>query len=132
MSKELIEKAVAGYFDNMVAMNPQGWVDNFAEDGIVYDPVGNPPSMAHETFQDFFGMLSSFFKNIEISKDSIFISANQAAVKWTMKVVAKNDKNASAEGISIFEINEAGKIQKVSAYWDDVALRSQLQGSKNS
>jgi len=76
--------------------------------------------------------LSSFFKSMEISKDSIFISANQAAVKWTMKVVAKNDKNASAEGISIFEINEAGKIQKVSAYWDDAALRSQLQGSKDS
>ncbi|MBW4574090.1 MAG: nuclear transport factor 2 family protein [Aphanothece sp. CMT-3BRIN-NPC111] len=128
MSPEAIEKVVAAYFTNMEAMNPDGWVENFAEDAITYDPVGNPPSKVHEDYQNFFGLLKSAFEKLEISKDNVFIAGNSAAVKWTMRVVGRNGKNATTEGISVFEINDAGKIQQVSAYWNEAHLMSQLKG----
>ena len=128
MSPEVIEKIVAAYFQNMAAMNPEGWVENFAENGVTYDPVGNPPTKVHENFQQFFSMLSRAFETIEITQDHIFIAGNEAAVKWTMRVVGKKGKNAIAEGISVFQVNESGKIQQVSAYWDDAALMAKLQG----
>lgn len=129
MSAEAIEKLVDAYFVNMAAMNPEGWVENFAEDGVICDPVGKPPSKVHEDFQKFFGMLSAIFDKLELSKDHIFVVAGSgAAVKWTMRAVGKNGRTATVEGISVFEINGAGKIQKVSSYWDDAALMAQLKG----
>ena len=127
MSAEAIEKVVTAYFANMQEMNPEGWIENFAEDAVLYDPVGNPPNLARDTYQKFFGMLSSIFETLELSTDRIFVGGNQAAAKWTMRVVAKNGKPGIAEGISVFEMNESGKIQKVSSYWDDRALMAQLK-----
>ncbi|HBE16140.1 MAG TPA: ketosteroid isomerase [Cyanobacteria bacterium UBA11149] len=128
MSKETIESILTAYFANMAAMNPEGWVDTFAEDAVICDPVGNPPSKAHEDFQKFFGMLTAFFEKLELSQDKIIIVGNNAAVNWTMRVVAKNGRNAMTEGVSTFEINEAGKIQKVSSYWNEGEMMAQLKG----
>ena len=127
MSTEVIEKLVAAYFDQMQAMNPEGWVENFAEDAVIYDPVGNPPSKVKEDFQKFFGLLSMVFEKLELSQDQIFIAGNGAAVKWTLRGLGKNGRQGTAEGISVFEINEAGKIQQVSSYWDEAAMMAQLK-----
>ncbi|CCQ61331.1 Probable ketosteroid isomerase [Crocosphaera watsonii] len=43
-----------------------------------------------------------------------------------MIVVSKNSKEANAEGITTFKLNEAGKITEVKAYWDENTLKSQL------
>ncbi|WP_293074467.1 hypothetical protein [Okeania sp. SIO3B5] len=40
MTKETIETVVNSYFTNMAAMNAEAWAENFAEDGVTYDPVG--------------------------------------------------------------------------------------------
>lgn len=127
MSQETIASTLTAYFTNMAAMNPEGWVDTFAEDAVICDPVGNPPSKAHEDFQKFFGMLTAFFEKMELSQDKIIIVGNNAAVNWTMRVVAKSGRKAMTEGISTFEINDAGKIQKVSSYWNESEMMAQLK-----
>ena len=128
MSKETIESILTAYFTNMAAMNPEGWIDTFAEDAVICDPVSNPPSKAHEYFPKFFGMLTALFEKLELSQDKIIIVGNNAAVNWTVRVVAKNGRNAMAEGISTFEINESGKIQKILSYWNDGEMMAQLKG----
>jgi steroid delta-isomerase len=55
ISPDAIEAIVATYFAKMTAMNPEGWVDDFAEDAISYDPVGHPPAKVHEKFERFSG-----------------------------------------------------------------------------
>ena len=72
-------------------------------------------------------MMANFLKQIELSQDDIFLVKQGAAVKWTMQVVSKHDRQATAEGISIFEINDRGKIQTVSSYWDEAALMAKLK-----
>ena len=128
MSTEEIASLVAIYFDNMAAMNAKGWLEMFAEDAVIHDPVGDPPRFVHKDSQQFFKILSNFFKKMELSKDDIFFVKNGAAVKWTMQVITKNDRHATSEGISIFEINDVGKIQKVSSYWDEAAMMMKLKG----
>jgi hypothetical protein len=39
----------------------------------------------------------------------------------------KNGKQGIAEGISTFELDESGKIQQVSSYWDDAAMMRQIR-----
>ncbi len=128
MSTEEIALLVTIYFENMAAMNAMGWLEIFAEDAVIHDPVGEPPRLVHKDSQQFFKLLSNFFKKMELSKDDIFFVKNGAAVKWTMQVVTKNDRHATSEGISIFEINDVGKIQKVLSYWDEAAMMTKLKG----
>ena len=128
MSTEEIAALLTIYFDNMAAMNAEGWLEIFSEDALIHDPVGNPPRLVHKDSHQFFKILSNFFEKIELSKDNIFFVKNGAAVKWTMQVVAKSSRHATAEGISVFEINDIGKIQKVSSYWDEAAMMMKLKG----
>jgi steroid Delta-isomerase len=62
-----------------------------------------------------------------LTEDSIFITGNQAAVKWTGNGVGKNGHQVKFEGIDVFEVNTAGKIQRMWAYWNPVAMIAQLQ-----
>ena len=122
-----IETVINAYFENLSAMNPQGWLTNFAEDAVIYDPVGSPASFAHQDVDKFFGLLSNLFQELKVTQDHQFLVGNQAAAKWTMNVIGKNGKKAVAEGISIFEMNEAGKIKQLSSYWDESKLIAQLK-----
>ncbi len=126
---ETIAKVISAYFETLQTMNPEGWLANFAEEGVTYDPVGNPPSHVHEEYQKFFGLLSMAFAELEISQDQVFIAGNGAAVKWTMRGLGRNGRQGIAEGISTFELNQAGKIQQVCSYWDDAAMMAQIKGS---
>jgi ketosteroid isomerase-like protein len=128
VSTEEIAALLTIYFDNMAAMNAEGWLEIFSEDALIHDPVGSPPKLVHKDSQQFFKILSNFFEKIELSKDNIFFVKNGAAVKWTMQVVAKSGRYTTVEGISVFEINDIGKIQKVSSYWDEAAMMMKLKG----
>ncbi len=127
MSQEAIATIVSTYFANIAAMNPEGWVENFAEDAISHDPVGEPPAKVHEGYREFMGQLQAFFDKLEPITEHIFIAGNEAAVKWTMHGVSKTGKSVTFEGITIFEINAAGKIQTTRAYWNPANMVAQLR-----
>lgn len=127
MLKEAIETLVAAYFAKVAAMNPEGWVEQFAEDAISYDPVGHPPTKVREGFREFFGQLQGVFEQLEPTIEHVFVAGNEAAVKWTMRGVSKSSKSVTFEGITIFEVNDASKIQTTRAYWNPAALVAQLK-----
>ncbi|MDJ1181968.1 nuclear transport factor 2 family protein [Roseofilum casamattae] len=128
MPTELIQATIDGYFTQMSAMNPQGWMDLFVPEATITDPVGKPPAIAHEKATAFFQLLAQFYDRFDIIPEPAFISGNGAAVKWKMTVVAKTGKTAEAEGISVFTFNEHGKITALSSYWAEAELMRQLKG----
>lgn len=127
MSIEAIEAVVATYFTNIAAMNPEAWLETFAADALSYDPVGNPPTKVHEGFREFFGQLQAVFERLESITEHIFVAGNEAAVKWTTRGISKSGKTVTFEGITVFEINNEGKIQTTRAYWNPAEMVSQLQ-----
>ena len=127
MSQEVIKEVIAAYFANIAAMNPEGWIDNFAEDAVSYDPVGEPPTKVYEGYREFIGQLQAVFEKLEATTEHIFIAANEAAVKWTMDGLSKSGKSVKFEGITIFEVNAEGKIQTTRAYWSPAQMIAQLR-----
>ena len=127
MSKEAIEAVVTAYFAHMATLDPEGWVDFFAEDAISHDPVGHPPVKVHEGFREFFERLQGVFEQLEATPENIFVAENEAAVKWTMRGESKSGKSVTFEGITVFQMNDAGKIQTTRAYWNPVAMLAQLR-----
>ena len=127
MLPENIEAIVAAYFAHMAAMNPEGWLEYFAPDAVSYDPVGHPPTQIHQGFREFFAQLQSVFEQLEPQTEHIFVAGNEAAVKWTIQGLSKTGKSIKFEGITVFEFNEAGKIQTTRAYWNPALMIAQLR-----
>lgn len=126
MSPEIISKAIKGYFAALRAMDQRAWVNTFAEDAISHDPVGAPPIVGHQRLGEFFETITAAFKEVGLTEDEIFIAGNGAAVKWMGRGKSKQGKDVRFEGIDVFEINEAGRIQTLHAYWNPAEMVGQL------
>ena len=126
MSPEVVSKAVKAYFAALRAMDQQAWVNTFAEDAIDYDPVGAPPIEGHQKLGEFFQTITAAFKEVGLTEDHVFIAGNGAAVKWTGRGISKQGKKVHFEGIDVLEVNEAGKIQTLHAYWNPAEMVAQL------
>lgn len=126
MSPEIISTAVKAYFAALRAMDRRAWVNTFAEDAITYDPVGAPPTRGHEKLAEFFDTVTAAFKEVSLTEDEVFIAGNGAAVKWFGRGVSKAGNKVHFEGIDVFEVNEAGKIQTLHAYWNPAEMVAQL------
>lgn len=126
MSPEVVSKAVKAYFSAIRAMDQEAWVNTFAEDAITYDPVGAPPTEGHPKLREFFQTITAAFKEVGLTEDEMFIAGNGAAVRWTGRGISKQGRKVHFEGIDVFDVNEAGKIQSVHAYWNPAEMVAQL------
>jgi steroid delta-isomerase len=126
MSPEIVSRAVRTYFEAIRAMDQEAWVNTFAEDAISYDPVDAPPTIGREKLGEFFQAITAPFKQVGLTEDQIFVTANGAAVKWTGRGVSKQGRKVHFEGIDVFQVNEGGKIQTLHAYWNPAEMMGQL------
>ncbi len=126
MSPEVISKAVKAYFEALRAMDEQAWVNTFAEDAVSYDPVGAPPTAGHQRLREFFQTITAAFKEVGLTEDKVFVAGNGAAVRWTGRGISKQGRKVHFAGIDVFEVNEAGKIQTLHAYWNPAEMVAQL------
>lgn len=126
MAPEVVSNAVRAYFAALRTMDEKAWVDTFAADAITYDPVGAPPTKGHQKLAEFFQTITAAFKEVGLTEDEIFIAGNGAAVKWTGRGISKQGREVRFEGIDVFEVNEAGKIQTLYGYWNPAEMVGQL------
>ncbi len=126
MSPEIVSRAVKAYFAALRAMDQQAWVNTFAEDAVTYDPVGAQPTKGHQKLGEFFQTITAAFKELGLTEDDVFVAGDGAAVKWTGRGISKEGRKVHFEGIDVFEINEAGRIQTVHAYWNPAEMVAQL------
>jgi steroid Delta-isomerase len=126
MSAEVIAKTVKAYFAALRAMDQQAWVNTFTEEAVSYDPVGALPINGHEKLGEFFQTITAAFKEVGLTEDQVFIAGNSAAVKWTGRGTSKQGRAVHFEGIDVFTINEAGKIETLHAYWNPAEMVAQL------
>jgi steroid delta-isomerase len=126
MSPEVISRTVKAYFAALRAMDERAWVNTFAPDAVSYDPVGTAAIVGHDKLAEFFQTITAAFKEVGLTEDDVFIAGNGAAVKWTGRGTSKAGKKVHFAGIDVFEINEAGKIEKLRAYWNPAEMVGQL------
>jgi steroid delta-isomerase len=128
ISEATIRETVAAYFAATRAMDKQAWVGTFAEDAVSHDPVGSEPMKGHAAFGAFFDGITGAFETVGLQENDVFVAGNGAAVRWTGKGTGKNGREVTFEGIDVFEINEAGKVQNLYAYWNPAAMMAELMG----
>ena len=126
MSPEIISQVVKDYFAAIRAMDQQAWIKTFAEDAVSYDPVGAPPIVGHAKLAEFFQTITSAFKEVGLTEEDVFVAGDGAAAKWSGRGISQRGRKAHFEGIDVFEVNDAGKIQTLRAYWNPAEMMSQL------
>ena len=126
MSPEVVSKAIKAYFAAIRAMDIPAIVNTFAEDAVSHDPVGAQPIEGHQKITEFFQSITAAFKEVGLTEDQVFVAGNGAAVKWTGSGISKQGKRVRFEGIDVFEVNEAGKIRRLYAYWNPAEMVAQL------
>ena len=117
---------------NAQAGNKEAWLDLFAEDAVVHDPVG--PSAHDPEGKGFKGKegIGEFWDIMIATGNLTIVSQRRIACGEHVaacNVLATNqvgDMKTYIEMVVTYEVNEAGKVTSLKAYWDTQALSAQL------
>lgn len=127
ISAEEIQQVVTSYFSSLREMDIDRLLELFDEDAISWDPVGSPPLRVRDKSSNYFRALSTIFAKMALSEEEIFVAGSEAAVRWTgVAMLRSKTEEVGFEGVSVFEINDSGRIQSVRSYWDKAGLMARL------
>lgn len=94
----------------------------FAEDASWEDPVGTPAFIGHEGIEQFwnFAYPTEEGRSLTPVPHQIIACGNEGILRFTMQVrVPAENKGLDLLVTDHFEINNAGKIQRARAFWDE-------------
>ncbi len=121
---------VSDYAAAISALNVDRYVATFADDVIAYDPVGAEALIGKAGVRQFFENIGSLFATIDFQFTFVEIIGDEIALKWQGSGVGKNGQAVSFEGIDIWKLNQAGKIQTFYAYWNPAPVVAKLTQTK--
>ena len=123
-----IEAAVEEYFASIGSLDVQRFVNNFAPDGTLEDPVGTPSLQGTQAIAAYFGAIIAPFSDIKPYVQEVVVSGQEAAVNWKLRLKTTAGKVIIIDGMGVFKFNQQGKLQSVREFWDLAAFLAQLQG----
>jgi steroid delta-isomerase len=127
LSPEQIEAAVEEYFASIGSLDVQRYVNNFAPDGVLEDPVGTPPIQGTQAIAAYFGAIITPFSEIKPYVQEVIVGGQEAIVNWKLKLKTTTGKVIIIDGMGVFKFNQQGKLQSVREFWDLAAFLAQLQ-----
>lgn len=127
LTPEQVEAAVEEYFDAVGAFDVQRYVNNFAPNGVLEDPVGTPPVQGTAALTAFITNIIAPFREIKHKIQDINVCGNEAAVNWKLNLKTTTGKKITIDGMGVFTFNQAGKLQSVREFWDLAAFLADLQ-----
>ncbi len=108
----------------VVAKTKEAWIDLFADDAIIEDPVGisplDPEGKGHRgkaaiaTFWDTHIALPDIHFDIRHS----YACGNEVANVGAITTTLPNGTKAVAEGVFVYRVNDRGKLVSLRAFWE--------------
>ena len=110
--------------DAVAARDKEAWVANFADDGIVEDPVGpshfDPEGKGHrgrEAISAFWDMAIAPTDKIEFVFDKTYQCGNEEANIGHILITAAGHQ-VIAEGVFTYKVDAEGKMLALRAFWE--------------
>lgn len=127
VSEKIILETITTYFAANNAQDVEGFVNIFAEDASIYNAGEVSPVSGREAIRQVAEQTLLPFQETNVSMERVFIADNGAAVFYTGQLTARNGRSAEIEGIDVFEINAAGKIQTIRFYLNPAPVLALFQ-----
>jgi steroid Delta-isomerase len=106
------------------AKDKAAWLEVFADDAIVEDPIGpsafDPEGKGHrgrDAISAFWDMAIANTDNIEFNFRDTYHCGNEEANVGNI-VITMGGHQITAEGVFTYKVNDAGKIVALRAYWE--------------
>ena len=118
--------------DYAVAKDKQNWLDLFAEDAIVQDPIGKSPLDPDGNGHKGKGAIEKFYDtviangNIEFNILESIPCADECANFAEIKNIV-GDEKIETKMIVIYRVNSDDKIVSLRAFWDYQEMEDQLK-----
>ncbi|ORL83730.1 nuclear transport factor 2 family protein [Prescottella equi] len=100
------------------------WLDLFAEDGWVEDPVGpsgfDPEGKGHhgrEAISKFYDMTIANTDSLEFIVNDSLVCGNENVNIGTIRTVVAGNQ-IDAEGVFVYRVDAEGKLQSLRAFWE--------------
>jgi steroid delta-isomerase len=116
--------------DAVARGDKQAWLDNFADDAVVEDPVGK--SMIDPTGEGHRGKaaIEQFWdKNIALGRPMFslqrsLVAGNECANVGTLTIQFPNGAVSQIYGVFVYRVDDAGKVTALRTYWqaDEMTL----------
>jgi len=108
----------------------QAWVDNFADDAIIEDPIGPSPLDPDGKGHRGKAAIASFWDK-QIGPNRIlfniresYAAGSEVANVGTITVVMPGGAVMLVTGVFTYRVNEAGKLAAMRAYWEMGGLKA--------
>lgn len=110
----------------------EGWLALYADDAILQDPVGKSPfdptgkgHIGKEAIGKFYDMVIGQ-SNLKMTVQKRITSGDRAVAVFQTADNELNGMKFQVEMVAIYEVNDEGKIQRMSAYWSWDDMQKQL------
>ena len=131
MSKEHPARAAAiRSMDAVQARDKAAWVANFAEDGIVEDPIGSSPLDPEGLGHRGHGAIAAFWDK-QIAPNRLlfnikhsYAAGSEVANVGTITIAMPNGAVMLVDGVFTYAVNDEGKLRSLRAYWEMPAMKS--------
>jgi steroid delta-isomerase len=109
----------------------EAWLDLFAPDAWIEDPVGSPRRCGRLAIAAFYDLTHSAAERIEMVPLFVSVCGSQAAFHMQVRVLLQG-RWVEFDAIDVMEFDAAGKITAMRAFWDPgaVARRQRDQASE--
>jgi steroid Delta-isomerase len=124
-----VEAAVTEYFRSISTRDKSAWIALFDKSAVLHEPVGATPAEGREGLEQVWQVFTGPFATLELASDEVFYSGSGAAARWSAKASTANGTSAEFAGITVFEVDQDGRIQTVMSYWDPAAVLISLAGA---
>ena len=126
-ARELGQRSMAA----VEARDRQAWLDLFADDGIVEDPIGpsafDPEGRGHrgpEAIAAFYDSVIAANESIEFDIRQSFLCGDEAANVGIIRITFAGGSAVEVDGIYIYRRSADDKIASLRAFWEPDAIRS--------
>ncbi|MCH2172945.1 nuclear transport factor 2 family protein [Myxococcota bacterium] len=125
MSPTPAERAFYRHLETIALGDRDAWLENFAEDAVVEDPVG--PSPLDPSGQGHRGRVAigEFWDRmigpgeLRFAIERAYVCGDEIANVGTIyNRLPGTDAEIGAEGVFVYRVDAAGKIVSLKAYWD--------------
>jgi steroid delta-isomerase len=123
IDRATIDKTIDAYLAAFSAGDKDGWVQLFAPDAWIEDPVGTPRRTGREAIGAFFDEMFTVPDSIELRPLGIRIAVDAEAA-FTMQARARiGDDTFVVDIIDVMTFDPEGKITTMRAFFDPTAMR---------
>jgi steroid Delta-isomerase len=116
-SPEQVQAAVEAYVAAYQENDRDAFLDVFATDGVIVDPVGTLPHAGREARGAFWDTVHQLTERMTFDVKDVVVCGDEAAMVFRIHAGAA-DAGIVLDAVDIFEVDDDGKIASMRAYWD--------------